>query len=444
MSQGNDDPFASFERTVIKPRAGRGARPDAPGTPAPAPRAPAAAPPELDEAFGRDVSSNPLVAAASPLLSAYTRIRVTAQHPDPRELQATLATAVRRFEADARRAGVPNEQVIAGRYVLCTMLDEAASGTPWGGSGSWASHSLLVAFHNETWGGEKFFQLLDRVLQNPPPNRPLLELMAIALYLGFEGRYRVQANGASQLEGIRERVAQVLQEPDARGDRELSPHWSGERRADARIRDGVPVWVAAAVTAGVLAGVFLGLRIGINTETDPTFQALQAIDIRKPAAPALPPPPAVVAQPAPAPPRLASFLKPEIDAGQVEVRDHPDRSVVTIQGDGLFEPGSAELARRVQPLIGRIGQALGNVPGTVLVTGHTDSLPIRSLRYPSNWHLSRDRAEAVRTLLAKTVQPERLRAEGRADTEPLEANNSPAGRSRNRRVEIILHAAATP
>lgn len=438
MSQGNDDPFASFERTVIKPRAGRAARPEPAA--ASAPTGPAAAVlPDLATEIGLDVASNPLVAAATPLLCAYTRIRLMPEHPNPHELQSTLAEGVRQFEATTRRAGAPNEAVVAGRYVLCTMLDEAASGTPWGGSGLWAAHSLLVAFHNETWGGEKFFQLLARLLQNPAVNRDLLELMCIALYLGFEGRYRVQQNGAAQLEAVRERVTQALQEQAPRGERELSPHWQGEQRADARLRDGVPVWVFAALVGVALGVVFLALRIGINTESDPTFQALQAIDVRKAAAP-----PPAVATAAAAAPRLSTFLRPEIEAGLVEVRDQADRSVVTIRGDGFFEPGSAEVQGRVLPLLGRIGEALNGVDGSVLVTGHTDNQPIRSLRYPSNWHLSRERAEAVRTVLARAVKPERLRAEGRAESEPVQPNDTPEGRARNRRVEVILQVAAAP
>jgi type VI secretion system protein ImpK len=60
------------------------------------------------------------------------------------------------------------------------------------------------------------------------------------------------------------------------------------------------------------------------------------------------------------------------------------------------------------------------------------------VRFPSNWHLSQERANAVKTFLATAVPPERLRAEGRADAEPVEPNDTPAGRSRNRRVEVTL------
>ena len=80
---------------------------------------------------------------------------------------------------------------MAARYVLCTMLDEAAADTPWGGSGVWGRHSLLAMFHNETEGGEKVFQLMASWPRSPAANRDLLELIYAALALGFEGRYRV-------------------------------------------------------------------------------------------------------------------------------------------------------------------------------------------------------------------------------------------------------------
>jgi len=90
----------------------------------------------------------------------------------------------------------------------------------------------------------------------------------------------------------------------------------------------------------------------------------------------------------------------------------------------------------------RIGAALNQVPGPVLIAGHTDSQPIRSLRFPSNWHLSKDRAASVKALLGTSVAPARLSAEGRADTEPLFDNASADGRAKNRRVEITLFATA--
>ena len=109
-----------------------------------------------------------------------------------------------------------------------------------------------------------------------------------------------------------------------------------------------------------------------------------------------------------------------------------------IKGDGFFEPGAAVVAPGFRPLLPSIGQALATLPGKVLVSGHTDNQPIRTMRFPSNWHLSKERAEVVRAELANQVEPARLRAEGLADTQPIADNATPAGRARNRRVEVTL------
>lgn len=440
MTQGRDpnDPFSAFEseRTVIKPGAGRApARGAAPAGAAAVPPAGGVAAPIGKEApLAIDAlmtaNLNPLVAAASPLLSAAPRIRSMAQHPNPAGLKDALADGIRKFEAQARAEGLPNEQVIAGRYILCTLLDESAASTPWGGSGVWANQSLLVQFHNETWGGEKIFQLMSKLAENVAANRNLLELLYVVLSFGFEGRYRVANDGKAQLDSIRTRLSQMLRQQRGGGDKTLSPRWEGVPAKDARLGEGVPMWVVMSLAALVLMVVYVALRLSINAHSDPVFATLRGLDAK--AAPVVAPPP-----PAPAP-RLAQLLKPDVDAGLITVRDLADRSIVVIKGDGFFEPGSAVLADRVKPLIGRIQAALQAMPGPVLITGHTDNQPIRSLRYPSNWHLSQDRANAVKTQLATTLKPERLRAEGRADAEPVGDNASPAGRAQNRRVEITL------
>ena len=143
-------------------------------------------------------------------------------------------------------------------------------------------------------------------------------------------------------------------------------------------------------------------------------------------------------------PRLAAFLKPEIDSGKVSVEDFADRSVVTIRGDGFFEPGSAVVASGVRPLLGRIAQALASTPGSVVITGHTDNVPIRTLRFPSNWHLSQERAEAVRQDLAQNVPGNRLRADGRADAEPVAENGTPAGRAKKVNSGMLPRRACQP
>ena len=443
------DPFAAFEseRTIIKPSAGRTARTgDGPTVTGAAAQAPAATgwqtPGNGPSGKGYDgtdlpayASLNPLVQAAAPLLAAAPRLRATLQHNNPAALRDALGESIRRFEAGARAQGLPNEQVVAARYVLCTLLDEAASSTPWGGSGAWAAQSLLVQFHNEGWGGEKVFQLLTRLAESPAKNRNLLELLYAALSLGFEGRYRVLDNGRAQLDDLRKRLAQMLRDLSEPVDKTLSTQWKGLAAPVARLRDGFPVWVMAVASALLLALVFMALRLTLNAQTDTTFSALMSLDAQAAKAP---PPPVPATPPPPIPPRLAKLLQEDIKASKLQVVDLVDRSMVTVLGDSLFDPGSADVARRALPLFQHVAEALNQVPGQVMVSGHTDSQPIRTLRFPSNWHLSKERAESVRQLLAASVTPSRLEAEGRAETEPVADNNTAESRARNRRVEITL------
>lgn len=430
-----NDPFAAFasDRTVIKPNPG-GRPVRLPETPAAAPPPPAsdAFEPGADDPFSLGGSLNPLADAAAPLLQLVPRVRAMAVCPDPVALRDTIARMVRRFETQAREQGLPEAQVTAARYMLCTFIDEAAASTPWG-AGVWSKHSLLVMFHNETWGGEKVFQLMARLAEQPAAQQNLLELAYLVLSLGFEGRYRVVDNGRQQVDRVRAQLHQMLVKLRGAPEGELSPRWQGVATTRARVTDTLPVWVVGALALTVLALVYLGLGLVLNRASDPVFGRMAGLRVPVMAAPVVPPAP-----PAPAQPRLATFLAPEIQAGQVAVDDQADRSVITVRGDGFFEPASATVAARVKPLLARIAAALNSVPGQVQVTGHTDSQPIRSMRYPSNWHLSQDRADAVKALLADTVQESRLQAVGKADAEPLAPNDTAPGRARNRRVEITL------
>ncbi len=379
-----------------------------------------------------DISGlNPLVAAANPLLDMVPQLRATLQHPDPIGLRDALARDVKAFEARAREAGVAPEAIVGARYALCTLLDEVAASTPWG-SGVWSKQSLLVMFHNETWGGEKFFLLLSKLAQTPRENRDLLELLYVCLALGLEGRYRVLDNGRAQLETLRERLAGILRAQRGEYERELSPEWKPAAVRRNRLFAVMPLWVAFAACGLVLLGIYFGFSYALNTASDPVFARIQGIKIGTDT-------PKPVVAPVPAPkPRLAAFLAEEVRRGVVTVRDDVDRSVVTIVGD-LFGSGNATVSAAYRPVVQRIGEELERVPGLVKVTGHTDNQPIRSVRFPSNWHLSQERARAVGDMLAdKLTNPRRVSIEGRADSEPVAPNDTAANRARNRRVEVTL------
>ena len=417
-------PPASADATIMSP--GPGSQPAAQPRPAPGP-GPAA--------VFHGSALNPLVQAANPLLELVTPLRHMVSHPDVEALRMQLIGAIKTFEASAKQALVEHESIAAGRYALCTLLDETISSTPWGGGGVWASRSLLVTFHNEAFGGEKFFLILQKLGQDVAANLHTLELMYLCMTLGLEGRYRVVEGGRAQLETLRERLQQLIQKQRGAYETELSLHWKGASGKGEPLWRVVPVWILAAGAAVLLIGLQLFFSQRLGRASDPVFSSL--FNIRTPALKAAPAAPAAPAQ---APVRVARFLAPEIAQGLVAVTETADRSTVTLRGDGVFGSGSADVNGSFTPLLQRIGDALKPVPGKVLVIGHTDNVrPGLSARFPSNYELSKSRAGAVRVLLAeRSGPPERYSVEGRGDAEPLVPNDSVANRARNRRVDIIV------
>jgi len=395
---------------------------------------------DFDELFRAGGALNPLVQACAPLMQAAAQLRLCTRSPDPAALRDTLARAVHRFESEARARGIAHDAVLAARYIVCTLIDESACSTPWGAT-AWPQYSLLVMFHNEARGGSKVFQLLTCFADDPARHIDLLELVALTLALGFEGQYRVHANGQYALDALRRRLSELIRKQRGAPPAELSPHWQPASAPPRRVTDVVPSWLVAAATALVLAAVFAGFDVSINRASDPVFAHIAAIrSLNEPVGPA-----AGTASPPHAAPsagqgRLAGLLAADIAAGRVSVASWPDRSVITLAGDANFAPGSATLDPSAEALVGRIAEALKALPGKILVGGHTDSLAIHSARYASNWQLSRERAERVRAVIATTVDAARVEARGFAATAPVAANDTPAGRARNRRVEITLFA----
>jgi type VI secretion system protein ImpK len=382
---------------------------------------------------------NPLLRAANPLLELALPLRRLTSHADLDALRTQVIDMMRTFETNGRAFGVPDAQLGPARYCLCTFIDEAIAATPWG-AGVWGQRSLLVTFHNEASGGERLFAILQRVAQTPAADLDLLELIYVMLALGFDGRYRLVENGKSQLDAIRERLAELIRAQRPPVERGLSPHWQPAAQAGKRLFQLVPLWVAGALAALVLVATSLILNLRINDFSDPVFASMRSIRVA---------PAPVLANKVHAQPGLAAslsgFLAPEIAQGLVSVSESADRTTVTIDntagGTQLFASGSADLDPHFVPLMQRIGDALRDKPGNVVVVGHTDNQRILSARFPSNVTLSQARADTVRELIAQRLgSPERLSAEGRGDTEPLASNDTAAGRAKNRRVAIVILA----
>lgn len=137
---------------------------------------------------------------------------------------------------------------------------------------------------------------------------------------------------------------------------------------------------------------------------------------------------------------LTEKFKTLTDSGALSVRIENGKMMVSLGSDILFASGSANLSEAGKKTIHEIAQRLAEIPDkSYQVEGHTDNIPIRTAMFPSNWELASARALSVlRTLTDGGLDPVRVSAASFADTHSVAANDVPEGRSRNRRIEIVV------
>lgn len=456
----DNDPFAEpddTDKTVIKPNPGGRRNPtpaaapqpaaeapvDAFGVPTSAAPAPAAKPSRASDPGPTLTGMNQLVACASTLFSLISRIRNRAQHMDPDKLRQSVVAEVRAFENRALQAGIPAQTVKVARYALCATLDDVVLNTPWGGQSSWGLQSMVGTFHRETVGGDRFYDLLARLEKEPGQNIDLLEFIYMCMSLGFEGRLRVEQGGPEKHLQIRGALARIIRAQRGPLERDLSPHWEGVEKPFKPRSVWRLVWIAVAVTAGLLTLQFAGLSYALSTSTERVVGQLSVIDsgplaeLQRRAPPPPPQPTAPTAEEQLK--KVEGFLQPEIDDGIVEVFQKGNTLIVRIKGSGMFGSGSDRLSQNFRAPVDRVAKALNDEPGPVIIAGHSDNVPIRSSRFPSNMALSLARAKSVMERMSEALDdPARLSAEGRADKEPIADNGTREGRARNRRIEVLL------
>lgn len=475
MSNQPSDPFGRGDRTIIRPNpAGRRPAPAAAPTPPPAsPASPArtpapapaiAAPPGDDwvaapEAAPRPAEAparravvlkrdivvapheNPIMRAAGPLLLLLGRLRVALSRAPFAHLMEQVAASIEDFEKDIRAGGIPAEQAKVAKYIVCATADDIVQNIPGDDRHVWTQYSMLSRFFGERIGGVRFFQELDRAKVDPSGNYPLLELQHACLALGFQGIHRTSGGGAAMLQQIQRNLYETMRRV-RKANHELSPRWQGLSLATRVARFQVPVWAVAAVVGVALLGLYLILRMllggGSEALADTLLKIHPSSDIsiqRRVFVPAPPPPPV---PPSTQIGRIRTALAGDISSGKLSVQDAGGQIVIRF-AEALFAPAEAMVRDEFKPTAARIVAILEREPGAIKVIGHTDNIPIRTVRFPSNWQLSVERAKAVGDLLkAGLTHPERMEVEGKGADVPIAPNDTREGRAKNRRVEIFI------
>jgi chemotaxis protein MotB len=143
--------------------------------------------------------------------------------------------------------------------------------------------------------------------------------------------------------------------------------------------------------------------------------------------------------------KINDALRSLVQSGQVRLAQTPNGLAVEINASVLFAPAQAVLRTDSIVALKAVAEMLADVDNPIEVEGHSDNVPISTPQYPSNWELASARASSVvRLFIDAGVASDRLVAAGHAANLPVDSNDTPEGRARNRRVTILIRAEAEP
>ncbi len=253
------DPLADSERTRVWEGGSNGGSSDVPRP-------------------NKERAGNPLLNAAQEVLVFGVEMSSLARDAQMHALRQQAVHQVKAFEARGQAWGLAKPIMLAARYVICTFLDEQVMTSPWGGAHEWTQESLLSQFHGETYGGQGFFNILQRACDEPQRNLHLLELLFTLLSLGFQGKYRVDSDGQRKLESLRDMIMALLQRT------------AGDRRHSLALGAEPPLsqqsvarpWLGRLLLLGAVAclgAMHVTLQLLLTQDTQQVTQRLEALEV---------------------------------------------------------------------------------------------------------------------------------------------------------------------
>lgn len=155
---------------------------------------------------------NSIIDAATPLLGMILRIQdLTTPIIDTDYLYRQIVTDIQTIEQQLELKNYEPGSIITFRYVLCSFIDETVMSSEPTLARFWSKKSLLIHFHNEGWGGERVFEITERLMNEPKRYKDMLEFIYLCFGLGFRGRYKVQNPNSDDFERLFRRLNSLLQ-----------------------------------------------------------------------------------------------------------------------------------------------------------------------------------------------------------------------------------------
>jgi type VI secretion system protein ImpK len=378
---------------------------------------------------------NIILSCASDLVILASHIRSLEPSNSIEQLRRDIETLVTKFDQQISQFNLSKEVGLTARYLICCLVDELVLSTPWGADSVWSQQTLLSKYHNESSGGEKFFLIVNKLLEQPQRNIDLIELCYVCLSSGFCGKYRISKQGESELLQISQNLYAPIEQirPISR---DLSPAWQGVGKTETGFVKQFPLPVFFLVLGFILLAVYIAFLSSLKAKVDPLYQKIESIgweqserkvkntqsnhlNINS------------VAD------SLKKTLRVYIDDKIISVGVRNDQLIIRFVSTSLFKSGSTTVNEEALPDVNVLVNAIQDYADRILVVGHTDSTG----KADSNWVISRKRADAIAKWLAKSnKQLPNTMTRGVADTQPLVSNDNDSdyNQSINRRVELTL------
>lgn len=378
--------------------------------------------------------NNPFIQKGLDFFSIACHLKVMPENSDIKALYEYCLTLNRNFIEDLKNLSVISSEIETASYIFCVVIDEFVLHTPWGGDSFWNQTSLSSSLHGNTFGGDKFFDILESDI-----SIELVEFMYLCISIGFLGKYWIEENRENKIETIREKLFRKLDKPEFSYkliSNIIKPelHWRDQIKVPA------PLWFSSLIGASLILGLYLFFSFRLNDKA-----SIVISDIAKIRIPELDR--TEISQniiPRDYHKNLYEFLEYRLEKwlsnNQIEIIKDKEFPVIRISGK-FFKSGSAQIDHRYSNIVKEVAKSIDELEGKIEIIGHTDSINISNLKYPSNWHLSKARAFSISKIIRNKNNSIEIKIRGKGSLQPILNNKTAKNREKNRRVEILIDGA---
>ena len=220
---------------------------------------------------------NLMLDAAAPLFGLVLRLRTLDALPNIKQVHQQVRNQIDNAREEIRQHGYEPAQLLAYSYGLCLFIDEAVMDRPWGKTSCWSQEPLLSIFHDETWGGEKFFTVLSRLMQEPKRYQDVLEFMYFALCLGLKGKYAIAPKGEDALNALIQQLHGIIRELRGPAPETVCDPYTNVAPSNFRMNRQWPWWSPLAISALVMAVAYGIYSYRLHLITNQVLESLNGI-----------------------------------------------------------------------------------------------------------------------------------------------------------------------